>query len=1630
MKHKHSIVFLVAGLLAVPGGTQGALPFCTDGILGAWCIEADPAGSCDDALHGTQTPAASNDCDECRDPKGRAVWWVSEPYLNVRLSDEPLTYRPAVGPAVSFKLSYRQRGAAYVPANIWPQVCGVGRGWSSSLISYLAYNPAWTCEAAAFSGGITNASGNVIPGLDCGFLRGTGLGMGTQNRWEAAAARDGSILSPAPGGPGYEIRYADGSVDIYTNVFYVSGYSHGGCEFYFLSERHDPHGLALRFEYDTDELGVKLRRVIDAMGDSTWLEYTNTVFSNQVTAVLAPFGRRADLYYNEYGDLVRVSDAAGIETSFGYGVNALSLTTPYGMTYFDSGEQYTGSGGFWDRTNGVSRYVRVTQPDQGKHLYLYRQDCSSLANGLWGSPPGTYGLPETLDTGDLTQRISAYWGPRQYAALSQDFYSSSEDPDYLTAADYAIGRLRHWLGEKVTGHCSATVSCERSPAGLVTWYDYAGKTNGTDRVGASSLPRLEARRVAAESSVRYAERNAFGAITNFFESYTRLNGTLGLRTNTFYYAVNQIDLLGHVGPDGTRVSTNTWGTAPDGSGHYLLTTRNALEETLQITYYYPSGRPNTVSFPSGLVRTFDYDLYSGRLSSFWDTPINRTNRFTWYTNGTVETHTDERGLTVTCFWDGLDRLTGTAYPDDTTTTNLYAVGGAQLLHRTATKDRLGHWTQYAYDSMERLSYLTNANERVTAMAYCDCGSLTAVTNALGTAVEEVIAHDYYPISGELWHTYLPDGTTITRTNDLLGRVTSVTVGDVTRNFLYNHQGLATYSYNALGTEQARVYDLLDRPVYMTDASGVSVTNAFDPRHRLLTRTWPDGGVERFGYSARGLTAYTNQLDEVTSFGYDEARRRIAVTNANNEILRYTNNAAGDLLSLTDGKNQTTRWNYDAYGRVTNKLDQADVEILRYAYDPKHRLTNRWSKAKGNTAYSYDPVGNLTNINYPSSPDVSFAYDPLNRLTTMVDAVGTTEFTYAPGGQLLTEDGPFASDTLTNLYQNRLRAGLSLQQPAGTWTNGFRYDAAWRLTNVTSRAGAFDYTYSYASPLPLKVSLPNTAYIANTYDSLARLIGTWLKNSSHTALNSHEYEYNAGHQRTYQVINNSDEAMYDYDRIGQLTEADTTYGWWTYAYDAAWNLTNRSGQTFTVDGKNQLSVTLGTTFTHDHNGNLISEQNGVVTYAWDDENQLTQIVTLLPTPGFGGEQRASPDPAPGAALRTDLVYDGLGRLRVRDEYFSQNEEGEWVWYFDTRTHYVYDGRRVIQERDANNTPLVSYTRGNDLSGSLEGAGGIGGLLGRSHVYVGGNWYAHNYYHADGGGNVTYLMTSGQGLGASYRYDPYGNVISSGGGYAEANVYRYSSKEHHAASGLYYYGYRWYEPQLQRWLNRDPIGEAGGINLYQFVFNAPANYIDPLGLEFTHYYSQGGILQPSGSTPYLAGENFGENVVASIYNTVPVAANALERFFDPLARVAESLAEGARNAVTQITGAPEAGEGARNLLLAASMISTKRCPPRGLKMQRYGSAAEAEASEVANKLLPRPGHERQPKWIGLEGTIDPRTLGKPDNYTHRMDIYTRQDVVDWLNQNAITKPNEPGRWGVTAEKLDEFNKMIEKINSSKR
>jgi RHS repeat-associated protein len=544
---------------------------------------------------------------------------------------------------------------------------------------------------------------------------------------------------------------------------------------------------------------------------------------------------------------------------------------------------------------------------------------------------------------------------------------------------------------------------------------------------------------------------------------------------------------------------------------------------------------------------------------------------------------------------------------------------------------------------------------------------------------------------------------------------------------------------------------------------------------------------------------------------------------------------------------------------------------------------------------------------------------MNRMTNMSDGIGTTTFSYTTAGQLASETGPWASDAAAYTYSDRLRKTLSVQQPNGAaWSQSYGYDAGNRLTTIGAPPGTFTYTYNSgvggnatSSALVQKLLLPNGGYVTEIYDNNGRMTTNCLYNSGGTPLDYFGYLYNKGNQRTQVTRNTENYANYTYDPIGEVI-GDQAVEWngttkrlneqLGYAFDPAGNLsyrtnnalianfrvnnlneltTNTNGGTLTVvgtttspassvsvngttasnyndstfaapglslttsytavasdsygrHGTNTVTVNLSTNagFQYDGNGNLMND--GLRNFAYDTENQLIQVWVVT-------------------NWMSEFLYDGKMRRRIRKEFTWQ--DGGWAE--TNEVHYVYDGNLLIQERDMNNLPQVTYTRGKDLSGSLEGAGGIGGLLARSsQTYSDASLAGRSFYHSDANGNVTMLIDSNQGVVAKYLYDAFGNMISKSGLLADANVYRFSSKEWHQNSGLAYYLYRYYDPNLQRWLNRDPIGDDGslgyaaflhglgysqqlasrlkpmenwlGSDLYIFVQNRSVSSFDPFGL----------------------------------------------------------------------------------------------------------------------------------------------------------------------------------------------------------
>ena len=249
--------------------------------------------------------------------------------------------------------------------------------------------------------------------------------------------------------------------------------------------------------------------------------------------------------------------------------------------------------------------------------------------------------------------------------------------------------------------------------------------------------------------------------------------------------------------------------------------------------------------------------------------------------------------------------------------------------------------------------------------------------------------------------------------------------------------------------------------------------------------------------------------------------------------------------------------------------------------------------------------------------------------------------------------------------------------------------------------------------------------------------------------------------------------------------------------------------------------------YDLDGNLIDDGRWV--YTWDAENRLTSMTQKV-IPVAAGVS------TPPERTRLEFAYDYKNR-RIAKKVFqletSNLAPATWRLVKDLR--FVYDGYQMIAELDATFatgtgvagiTPsrgvVRTYLWGPDVSGTMTGAGGVGGLL--AFTFQGDSYYPIS----DANGNITAIHAPGIDQVIRFDYDPFGNRLTNTGPDVEICPMGFSSKYTDSETGLVDYGLRIYSPPMARFLSRDPIEERGGINLYGFVGNDPVNFWDYLGL----------------------------------------------------------------------------------------------------------------------------------------------------------------------------------------------------------
>jgi RHS repeat-associated protein len=331
------------------------------------------------------------------------------------------------------------------------------------------------------------------------------------------------------------------------------------------------------------------------------------------------------------------------------------------------------------------------------------------------------------------------------------------------------------------------------------------------------------------------------------------------------------------------------------------------------------------------------------------------------------------------------------------------------------------------------------------------------------------------------------------------------------------------------------------------------------------------------------------------------------------------------------------------------------------------------------------------------------------------------------------------------------------------------------------------------------------------------------------IRSLEYGYNAASMITNKTIvdgaASSVAYAYEYDSIDRLVGETTSSGVdIQYAYDLAGNRTsvveNGVTNSYTLGIGNRLSSwgTNGSARydTAGNTTNLVSNNGTELDLKWDERYRLVNVdVGSLPS-GQNGS----------AASSVAYAYDVLGRRTSR--FVVPPLGGPAV----EEEHYIYQGNQIVADVDASGNLLRSYTYGP----------GIDNLLSMTVYTNGGAQASATYYYLKDHQNTVLALTDESGsVVESYAYDAYGRILSvkDGSGVPQAssigspvsalgNRYTFQGREIDWTTGLMYFRARWYNPETGRWLSKDPIRIAGGLNLYAFCDNNPVNFVDPMGL----------------------------------------------------------------------------------------------------------------------------------------------------------------------------------------------------------
>lgn len=702
--------------------------------------------------------------------------------------------------------------------------------------------------------------------------------------------------------------------------------------------------------------------------------------------------------------------------------------------------------------------------------------------------------------------------------------------------------------------------------------------------------------------------------------------------------------------------------------------------------------------------------------------------------------------------------------------NRYTYAYNTSLKQTTKTDLLGSRWSFSYNDQGVITKLVNPLNYQTNFGYDSNGLLIQTTDSLGKVWSST-----YDSLGRILSSSNPlnETKTFEYTNSNARPSKLTTPNGRVYSFAYDSHGNLTSVTDPVGAQGRYAWGPRGDLIALTDALGNEQTLISSPDGLPLSITDALGRTGSYRYDNLGnVMQTTNPSGKVTSFSYDGLGRVSSIINPLGAVTCFSYDAAGRLTGVTDPNGGVTAYAYDAYGRLIEKT-YPDSRKQNYTYRMDNLLNSATNPKRQTSSYSYDAAKRLTQENVAGQITI-YTYSVRNELTSASNSSGTVSALYDAAGRIIQETNN--GKTIQYTYN---ADGQRLSVTALGTSRSYAYGSRGLLASITGPSGVFDFTYDLMGR-PTELQYPNNDVASYQYDAASQLSGI---NTNGTVNSNYGYERDAVGRIIRWSGEGSSDWYYQYDAAGRLIRADHGSESFAYTYDALGNILD-NGRTHDI--ANRLVQDKDYAYTYDLNGNLTQKQDKIsgarTVYNWNARNQLTHV-----------ERYADATSTLPNKLLT-FTYDPLGRR------MSKTEDG-------VTERYVYDYTDLIGVLDGSGNLLASYTFGLGSDEPLSMTGG-------------GNTY---YFHGNHQGSIMALNTDFQQV-SQYGYDPYGKTQVTG---ETLNRFHYTAREQDA-DDLYYYRARYYDPTTYRFLSEDPIGFAGGLNVYAYVWNDPVNWVDPYGL----------------------------------------------------------------------------------------------------------------------------------------------------------------------------------------------------------